>query len=176
VVVVSAMSDESVSEPLAGRVVRGAVGGLLAGAVFLGVTMWYSTSTDGPAVMPLRMMSTIVLGDDAMAKGDTSPGLGLLVHIVLSAAFGITLALVVPRLRTNGSVALVGTAYGLVLYLVNFQILARLFFTTFKMANQPFEVFAHIVFGTLVAFAFYGSGVRRGEPPVAVTHRLAGAH
>ena len=48
--------------------------------------------------------------------------------------------------------------------------------TTFKMANQPFEVVVHMVFGILLAFAFFGSGVRRGEPAVAVTHRAAGGH
>jgi uncharacterized membrane protein YagU involved in acid resistance len=138
--------------------------------------MWYVASTGGPAVMPLRMISTVVLGDAAMGKGTTSPALGAIVHIVLSAAFGVAFALLVPWLRTNGTVALVGTAYGLLLYLVNFQVLARLLFTTFKMANQPFEVVVHVVFGTLLSLAFFGSGVRRGEPAVAVRHRVAGVH
>ena len=48
-------------------------------------------------------------------------------------------------------------------------------FTTFRMANQPFEVVAHLVFGTLLSFAFFGSGVRRGEPTVAIGRRSAGA-
>ena len=58
--------------------------------------------------------------DEAMAACTTSVGLGLLVHMVLSALFGMVFALVVPRLRTNGTVALAGTLYGLVLYVVNF--------------------------------------------------------
>jgi len=174
--VVSSVVDEVAAEPLAGRVVRGAVGGVVSGAVFIVATMWYVASTGGPAVMPLRMISTVVLGDAAMGKGTTSPALGAIVHIVLSAAFGVAFGLVVPWLRTNATVALAGTVYGLVLYLVNFQVLARLFFTTFKMANQPFEVVVHVVFGTLLSFVFFGSGVRRGEPPVAVTHRVAGVH
>ena len=74
-----------------------------------------------------------------------------------------------------GEVAVAGTAYGLLLYVVNFLVLTPLVFTTFRMANQPFEVVAHLVFGTLLSFAFFGSGVRRGEPMLALQRRSAGA-
>jgi uncharacterized membrane protein YagU involved in acid resistance len=160
-------------EPLGRRLVRGAVGGVAAGLVFTAVTMWFAHSTAGKAEMPLRMISTIVKGDQAMAAGTTSPALGVGVHVVLSALFGILFALAVPRFRTNGTVALAGTAYGLLLYVVNFLVLTPLVFTTFKAANQPFEVVAHLVFGTLLSFAFFGSGVRRGEPVLAIQRRSA---
>jgi hypothetical protein len=162
-------------EPLGRRLVRGAVGGVAAGLVFAAVTMWFAHSTGGKAEMPLRMISTIVKGDQAMAAGTTSPALGVAVHVVLSALFGMAFALAAPRFRTNGTVALAGTAYGLLLYVVNFLVLTPLVFTTFRMANQPFEVFAHLVFGTLLSFAFFGSGVRRGEPVLAIQRRSAGA-
>jgi uncharacterized membrane protein YagU involved in acid resistance len=110
-----------------------------------------------------------------MATGTTSPALGGVVHVVLSALFGMVFALAVPRFRTNGTVALAGTVYGLLLYVVNFLVLTPLVFTTFRMANQPFEVFAHLVFGTLLSFAFFGSGLRRGEPALAIQRRSAGA-
>ncbi len=155
-------------ERLAARLLRGAVGGILAGMVFAGVTMWFADSTGGKAAMPLHMISTIVKGDKAMAAGTTSVGLGLVVHLVLSALFGMLFALAVPRLRTNGTVALAGTLYGALLYVVNFLVLAPLAFTVFQDANQPFELFAHIVFGTLLGFAFFGSGARRGEPVLAI--------
>jgi hypothetical protein len=162
-------------EPLGRRLVRGAVGGVAAGLVFAAVTMWFAHSTGGKAEMPLRMISTIVEGDQAMAAGTTSLALGVAVHMVLSALFGMAFALAVPWFRTNGTVALAGTAYGLLLYVVNFLVLTPLVFTTFGMANQPFEVFAHLVFGTLLSFAFFGSGVRRGEPVLAIRRRSAGA-
>jgi uncharacterized membrane protein YagU involved in acid resistance len=155
-------------EPLVRRLVRGAVGGVAAGLVFAAVTMWFADSTGGKAEMPLRMISTIVKGDQAMAAGTTSPALGVAVHVVLSALFGMVFALAVPRFRTNGTVALAGTAYGLLLYVVNFLVLTPLWFPTFKAANQPFEVFAHLVFGTLLSFAFFGSGARRGERALAI--------
>jgi hypothetical protein len=77
-------------------------------------------------------------------------------------------ALAVPRLRTNGTIALAGTLYGALLYVVNFLLLAPLAFTVFRDANQPFELFAHVVFGTLLGFAFFSSGARRGEPVVSI--------
>jgi uncharacterized membrane protein YagU involved in acid resistance len=162
-------------EPLGRRLVRGAVGGVAAGLVFVAVTMWFASSSGGKAEMPLRMISTIVKGDQAMATGTTSPVLGVAVHVVLSVLFGMVFALAVPRFRTNGTVALAGTAYGLLLYVVNFLVLTPLVFSTFKAANQPFEVVAHLVFGTLLSFAFFGSGVRRGEPVLALQRRSAGA-
>jgi uncharacterized membrane protein YagU involved in acid resistance len=109
------------------------------------------------------MISTVVLGDDAMTNGDANSTIGWIVHLVLSIAFGLVFALIARRLRTNGEVAVAGLVYGGLLYLVNFQILARIWFETFKMANQPFEVVVHIVFGALLAVALYNSGPRRGE-------------
>ena len=101
-----------VEEPVGRRLVRGAVGGVAAGLVFAGVTMWFVDSTGGPVEMPLRMMATIVQGDAAMAAGSTSPVVGVAVHLALSALFGMAFALVVPRLGTNGTVALAGTPTG----------------------------------------------------------------
>jgi hypothetical protein len=171
----AATRHRRIEEPLVRRLVRGAVGGVGAGVVFVAVTMWFADSTGGKAEMPLRMISTIVKGDQAMAAGTTSPTLGVVVHVVLSALFGLVFALAVPRFGTNGTVALAGTIYGLLLYVVNFLVLTPLLFTTFRMANQPFEVVTHVVFGTLLSFAFFGSGVRRGEPVLAIQRRSAGA-
>jgi len=170
-----ATGRSTIEEPLVRRLVRGAVGGVAAGLVFAAVTMWFADSTGGTAELPLRMIATIVKGDQAMATGTTSPALGGVVHVALSAVFGMVFALAVPRFRTNGTVALAGTVYGLLLYVLNFLVLTPLVFTTFRMANQPFEVVAHLVFGTLLSFAFFGSGVRRGEPAVAIQRRSAGA-
>ena len=119
----AAMQRKQVEEPLAARLLRGAIGGVLAGLVFVGVTMWFAHSTGGTPYMPLRMISTIVKGDAALAAGTTSPALGGVVHVVLSALFGMVFALAVPVFRTNGTVALAGTVYGLLLYVVNFLVL-----------------------------------------------------
>ncbi len=156
--------SDTMAGSLSDRLVRGAIGGLVSGALFLVATMWFVTTQDLPAKAPLELISTIVKGAGALDAGTASPGVGLAVHAVLSVGFGLLFALATPWLKTNGAVALAGTVYGGLLYLLNFQILARIAFPAFKMANQPFEVLVHIVFGTLLSFAFYSSGVRSGEP------------
>jgi hypothetical protein len=70
-----------------------------------------------------------------LGSGASSSALGAVVHLLLSALFGILFALAVPLFGSNGSVALAGTVYGLLLYVVNFLVLAPLAFTTFRMAN-----------------------------------------
>ncbi|MEO3853997.1 hypothetical protein ABGB08_03765 [Acrocarpospora sp. B8E8] len=158
------------TEPLPGRLIRGAVGGLVSGMIFAGVTMWFaSTQPPGKAEMPLHMIASIAQGGkEAIMAGQTSIWVGLVVHMVLSMAFGITFALIAPMLRTNGTAALIGTVFGALLYVVNFLVLSPLLFPVFRDANQPFELFAHVVFGTVLAFFFYGSGVRRQEGFLAI--------
>ncbi len=148
--------------------VRGAVGGLVAGGVFLIVNMWFATSMNEPAKMPILMMSTIVQGKEAIADGSASVGIGVLVHGMLSVVFGVAFSLVAIRLRRNGSLALAGTVYGIVLYLVNFTVFAPAVFTVFEDANQPFEFVAHAVFGLLLALAFFSSGARSEDPVLAI--------
>jgi uncharacterized membrane protein YagU involved in acid resistance len=162
----SATSDRTRS--VARSVLCGAVGGVTAGVVFLVLNMWFATSMNDPARMPLLMMSTILQGDDAIRDGSATVGVGLLVHAVLSTGFGVAFSVVASRLRTNGSLALAGTIFGIGLYLVNFKIFAPAAFTVFEDANQPFEFVAHVVFGFVVALAFFSTGARRGEPVVAI--------
>ncbi len=149
---------------------RGAIGGLIAGLPFIFITMWFaSTMPKGSAKGPLNLISTLILGKDAMMTGEVNAWLGFGVHAALSMAFGALFALVVPALRTNGTVALAGGIYGAVLYLVNFQLLGRMFFDQFLQGpNQPFELVIHVVFGHLLALASYSSGIRSGEPILSV--------
>jgi hypothetical protein len=124
---------------------------------------------EGAPKGPLNLISTLVLGKSALMTGEVSPWLGFGVHAVLSLAFGMLFALAVPALRSNGTVALAGGIYGALLYLVNFQILGRIFFDQFLQGpNQPFELVIHVVFGHLLALAFYSSGIRSGERVVAL--------
>jgi uncharacterized membrane protein YagU involved in acid resistance len=146
---------ETTSGSLTARLIRGAVAGVASGLVFAAATMWFASSMpDGSAEMPLHMIATVVQGDDAMAAGTTNVAVGVVVHLVLSALFGMVFALIAPRLRTNQLIAVGGHVYGALLYVLNFAILAPLVFNTFELANQPFELVVHVVFGSLLALAF----------------------
>lgn len=154
---------------LTGRMGRGVLAGTFAGTLFALVTMWFVTSTDGPARAPFLLISTIVLGDSAIDTGEATVLIGVLVHAGLSALFGMAFGLVTPRLRTNGTVALAGLVYGLFLYLVNLRLLAPLYFPEFdEYANQPFEVLVHLLYGGVVGLGFYSSDVRRREPFLSI--------
>jgi hypothetical protein len=148
---------------LVSRLVRGAAAGVGAGIVFIAITMWFADSMGDPARMPLHMIATVVQGDDAMMEGDTNATVGAIVHLVISAGYGIAFALVLPWLRTDAIVAAAATLFGVVLYVVNFEILAPWLFTTLDMANKPFELAIHIVFGSLLGLGLlhYGVGVVR---------------
>lgn len=139
--------------------VRGAVGGAVAGVVFGALNMWFAQSQGMPADMPLQMIATIVQDEEAMAAGTASPVLGLVVHMVLSMAFGVGLALLVTRVGSDAGRALVGLVYGLGLYLVNFLVISPIAYPVFQDANQPLEVATHLIFGSVAVLFVMG---RRG--------------
>lgn len=95
--------------------------------------------------------------------GTASVGVGLAVHLALSAGFGLLFAAFASRLRSPGALATAGVAYGAGLYLLNFKVLSPALFTTFEMANQPFELVVHVLFGALLALAFLVPPPRRAR-------------
>jgi hypothetical protein len=165
---IAATAEGTRDEAVGSKILRGTIGGAAAGAIFIFVTMWFADSVGDPSTGPLMMISTIVKGEAAMANGTADPTLGWIVHGALSVLFGIAFAFVTPLFRTNGTVALAGIVYGALLYVVNFLVIAPIVFPIFQMANQPFELAIHIVFGALLALAFFGSGVRASEPVIAL--------
>jgi uncharacterized protein YacL len=164
-------TDAAPSESLGRRLVRGAIGGIVAGIPFIVITMWFAATTGGGWLAPLKLISTIVLGAGALQAGTADPWVGVVVHTVISAVVGMVFALFSQTLRTNGAAALAGTVYGALVYVVNFLIVGYTILPQFQMPNQPFELVMHIVFGTLLGFFFYSSGVRRREPFLALGRR-----
>lgn len=153
----------------AGRLLLGAVGGFIAGVVFIAINSWFVSTQGRPALAPFKLISSIVLGRDALMEGTASVPVGMVVHSVLSILFGVVFALIAPLFRSNGTVALGGVVYGGLLYFVNFLVLGQTVFPQFmQQTNQPFEVAVHLVFGYLLALSFYSSGARREEPFLAI--------
>jgi uncharacterized protein YacL len=165
---IAATASGTRDEAVGSRILRGTIGGAAAGAVFMFVTMWFADSVGDPSTGPLMMISTIVKGEAAMANGTADPTLGWIIHGAISVMFGVAFALVAPLFRTNGTVALAGIVYGALLYVLNFLVIALVVLPIFEMASQPFELAIHIVFGALLALAFFGSGVRASEPVIAL--------
>jgi hypothetical protein len=130
-------------------IILGAVGGMVAGAIFGALNMWYAHSTGMPWNMPLKMIATIVQGQGSLMTGKANPIVGLAIHMVLSMMFGVVLALVTTRQRSDGERALTGLVFGAALYVLNFVLLAHIAFHAFKATNQPVELTTHLVFGAV---------------------------
>lgn len=117
--------------------------------------MWFSATQGNPAVAPFNLISSILLGADSLTAGTASVPLGVAIYFINSLVFGIILGLVAARLPSNASIAVAALVYGLVLYLVNFQLIGRFILPQFQMPNQPFEVLAHLVFGAVTALFLF---------------------
>jgi hypothetical protein len=134
------------------RLARGVVAGLAAGLLFLLANMWYADSQDLPAVAPLYDISTIFHFSDRPDPVPENAVIGLVVHLTLSAGFGAVFAAFAPMFTSRRALALGAVAFGLALYVVNFQILGRVAFEWFQEGpNQTFEVIAHAGYGLVLA-------------------------
>ncbi len=150
------------------RLAYGVVAGTFAGLLFLLANMWYADSQGLPAVAPLYDISTIFYFTDMPEPIPVNAAVGLVVHLALAAGFGATLAAVAPLAGGMRRLVGLGAAFGIALYIVNFQILGRLFFEWFQEGpNQTFEVFAHLGYGLLlVPFLVRFAGPEPSSRPV----------
>jgi hypothetical protein len=141
---------------------HGVIGGVLAGLVFalFEMVMALAQMGAGAFFMPLRMIGGIALGDTALDPGTSllvAGGVGLLVHMMLSAAFGLTVAVVaalVPLLRRSTAALLAWASLaGFALWITNFYVIARILgWPWFPDGTDPvIQFIAHtFVFGTLL--------------------------
>jgi ammonia channel protein AmtB len=112
--------------------------GIVAGIIFAVFEMLATAILMGPeaAVMPLRMIGAMALGPAALEPGyalEVAAMTGVIVHMILSVVFtGIFAAIASPltsgavgeRLSASGSLALAGVIFGIVLWLMNFYVVA----------------------------------------------------
>ncbi|MDQ2852011.1 MAG: hypothetical protein M3Y49_15025 [Actinomycetota bacterium] len=136
---------------------RGAAAGLAGGLLFALANMWFSTAHGKPSVAPFLAISTIFHASAMPVMSQPDVITGLVLHLGLSLLFGIVFALIVTMLGLSTRPLLLlaaGLVYGLVLYIVNFQIIGRIFFPWFvnpKGPNQIFELWIHpIAFGLIL--------------------------
>lgn len=156
------------------RLAMGVVGGIVAGAGFIALTMWFAHTDGKDAVAPFKMISTIVQGPP---PDDGTVWLGVVVHAVLSVLFGLIFALLTHPWGTGTVAALAGLVYGGAIYVVNFQLLSRFvehWGAFLDGTNQPFEVAVHLVFGALLA-VFFPAAARRARQTEAPRHAESAA-
>jgi hypothetical protein len=149
--------------------------GITAGIIFAAFEMAAAAILMGfgAVAMPLRMIGAMVLGAQALDPGyplATAAMTGVIVHLILSIVFtGIFAAIAAPMLAasgvmmTSGSLAVAGIGFGIVLWLVNFYLVAPVAgWTWFPVRTNPVVQFlAHAFFFGCAAGWMLG----RGRPP-----------
>lgn len=140
--------------PLPVRLIRGIVGGFLAGVAFMAINSWFDTTMGKPPLAPFMAVASLAQGPTAAMQQTATIWYGMAIHSVLSALFGVIFVLVTQPIRLgNASLALAGFVYGGLVYAIDFQIFARFVpqFHALSMTNQPLELAVHLMFGSLLA-------------------------
>jgi hypothetical protein len=131
--------------------------GVIAGAVFMILEMiMVPLFLGGSPWAPPRMIAAIVMGQGVLPPPATFDlgvlTVAMIVHFALSILYAVILAAITFRLTTSPAL-LVGAAFGLLLYLVNFFVFTAIF-PWFAEARNWVSVFAHIVFGLAAAWSY----------------------
>jgi len=80
----------------------------------------------------------------------------MVVHLVLSVLYGLLFGWLAHRLQLAGAL-LAGAAFGLiVVYAVNFYLIAPLLFPWFADARNMISLMTHVLFGLVLAGAYVG--------------------
>lgn len=130
------------------RAMYGVVAGLVGGIVF------------GMLMAMMGMLSMI-----AMLVGSTSAGIGMLVHLAISAGIGALFALVVPA---TGAVTLLaaGAVYGMVWWVLGPLIImpAWLGMPLFMFDSTTWlSLMGHVIYGMVAAAVLFGLRQRAGH-------------
>jgi hypothetical protein len=136
--------------------------GIVAGIIFAVVEVVVAGGLGQSGLMPLRMFASVVMGSGAMTTTEIAATVvvGVIVHFVLSALFGAIYGMVDARLDPRhraswGSQAVFGMVYGVALWFVNFQIIARILYPWFLGPPQGLQMMMHaLAFGLPLGLMF----------------------
>lgn len=139
-----------------------AVAGLAAGAVLMVLDLlWSSIFTPEGPWRTSHMIAPIFLGRAAAGAGYSFSvevvSIALVTHYVLGVVFGLVMGAVLAQLgldRSARQAVSAGAIMGLVLYLVNFDLLVA-FFPWLAWLRGWDTVAAHVVFGVVAAYLYW---------------------
>jgi uncharacterized membrane protein YagU involved in acid resistance len=156
---------------------HGLIGGIVAGIVFAISEMLINVILGEPFLGPLRLISSIALGTEALQPtySIVTAGLvGLIVHMILSMIYGLIFVFILKWIGqlhvSTGLLLLYGSLFGLVLWLVNFMVIVPAAFPQFTQVNQLWNGFvAHTFFFGAVLGAYVANTLSQAHP--VETHR-----
>ena len=150
-----------------------AVSGFAAGAVLMVLDLVWSAlfNAHGPW-RTSHMIAPIFLGTDTLKASGYAFSVGvvsvaLATHYVLGIVFGVVMAFLMAQLRMDASperAAAAGAVLGLVLYLFNFELMARAFFPWLAALRGWETLAAHVLFGIVAALLYWKFNRTPAEP------------
>lgn len=156
---------------------EGVAFGVIAGIVFALIETAASAAMGNSVLVPWQMFASVVMGASALDAATAGTlALGVFVHLVLSAIFGAIYGMfnaqASRRTQTGwGSQVGTGLLFGLAVWLVNFQIIARIAYPWFLETPQVLQLAIHaLFFGLPLALMMTGAERRVYHRERAPTH------
>lgn len=161
-------SDEAAPGDVKVGVKEGAAAGLVAGVAMLSVQVAIAVLAGDPPLWPLRLSASVFIGESALTttSAATAVLVGAIGHFVLAAVFGMiygvfSSALTRPMRAWPQRQAIVGTLYGVVIWIVNLQVLARLASPWLLDTSQVLQLATHALAYGLPLGLIYAASERR---------------
>jgi len=155
------------------------VSGVIAGAIMIGVESMASLVTGRHVLLPFRYAASIVMGSDALEGSWLSVFiLGTIVHFSIATmfafAYGVMNTQLPGRERAWGArEAMLGMLFATVVWLLDFQLIARFFYPWMLDHSQPVQWWLHAVgFGLPLGLLF----AAREKAPDDVVRPAGGPH
>lgn len=147
--------------------------GAMAGAILLLGQVFGAMLTGDSPWAPLQPFASVVLGESTIGVPATTElvVLGFTIHFILSALYGALYCAANTRLPAKlqtlyGAQAALGLLFGAALWLINLQLITRIFYPLLLRSSQPTQLLLHAVTFGLPLALFY-AGQRRREVPAA---------
>jgi len=139
--------------------------GLVGGIVFMMMEMLLVWLAMGQSPWgPPRMIAAMVMGEGVLPPPATFSApimmVAMGIHLLLSVLYGLVLGAIVHRMGKGAALA-TGAVVGLVVYFVNFHLVAPMMFPWFTQAQNWVSVLSHVAFGFVIAAVYIGSRDRR---------------
>lgn len=146
---------------------EGALYGAMAGVIFGAMEVVGAAVMGNPAAMPIKMFASVVLGRDALVA--SSAGVlvaGVVIHLALSSVFGAIYGGLYARLGKKTLTSFwaqggLGLLFGVALWAVNFQVIARLVYPWFLETPQFLQMMMHAMFFGVPLGLFIAATERR---------------
>ena len=141
-------------DPASGDVLKaGTVSGLIGGLLMAGYAMIATTVLgQGPFLIP-QLIGAAFRGPEALLQGPLIVAWGVLLHLLVSAGFGMLFATLVRRDTPRGVAMLSGVAYALGLFVL-------MMFVVVPVVNPVMANRAAMMIGTMLAMhVLYGVGL-----------------